>query len=183
LPITQKEDYLQEKNGVVIAQTPRHTDPQALANMYLFEHHKTNLNKAHWLDTNDTVTWYTIESTYTTKKFRKKEPFEERTWIHGINLLTFKMLNGVYPDTTTIKKMVLNNFDQKHNDLMLWNMIIQGDTLKLIDYNHRDINPNTSMRFNMQLLELTPEKIIRLFKVRRWEWLQRQKTINKIDQK
>ena len=56
-------------------------------------------------------------------------------WNKGINLITFKMLNGTYPSKGALKRALFNARDFSSTDWMPHNMIVQGDTLKLID-NH-----------------------------------------------
>ena len=54
-------------------------------------------------------------------------------WLTGINLLTFKMLHGVYPSNERIKKSLKKLKNVVHNDWTINNMIIQGNKISLID--------------------------------------------------
>ena len=77
---------------------------------------------------------YKIKSTCTTKQFIKEggAPF---SWVHGINLVTFIMLNGVCHSNERIKKKFLSfktRYSQ-HTDLVVGNIIVQDDNLIPID--------------------------------------------------
>lgn len=82
---------------------------------------------------------YEVQSTYLTKKFNKKGlPYPLR-WIHGINLVTFIMFQGIFPDDSCIR-MQLKNFKTvyaDHNDLVIGNLILQGTRLIPIDMDDR----------------------------------------------
>ena len=84
-------------------------------------------------------------------------------WVPGINLLTFKMCNGIYPEKITIKNAIQNLQNIKSNDWMPNNMVIQGKKIELID---RD-DPNGKINFNkkrfnniLKLIDIdSPEKV------------------------
>ncbi len=78
---------------------------------------------------------YKLESTFSHKYFLKDRD-NPLPWIHGINLVTFVMLQGVYPTDESIKKWFLS-FEETypyHNDLVLGNVIVRGDKLDPIDF-------------------------------------------------
>lgn len=79
---------------------------------------------------------YTIHSTFSEKQLIKLD--QQTEWIPGINLVTFFMLNGIYPTVETLKSKLLTLKNIDHNDLILGNIIIQGDKIIPIDFNdHR----------------------------------------------
>ena len=79
-------------------------------------------------------TQYKVESTYKTKQFIKEEA-NPLPWVHGINLVTFVMLNGIFPTNDRIKQQFLSfrTTHPQHTDLVLGNIIVQGDNLIPID--------------------------------------------------
>lgn len=78
---------------------------------------------------------YFIKSSFTDKFFSKKGEERPIKWVDGINLVTFAMLRGAYPVDSSIRKQVLamKKTHSKHNDLVLGNIIVQGDKLIPID--------------------------------------------------
>jgi len=130
------QDYLETKGGTVIGRFPRQTNTQLLDTMYLFSPGKKHLQRIHWANGLPVERYqdYYIESTFTKKILHKKHQCNIQTpWCRGINLLTFKMLNGVYPNQELIKQQLYALEHVQHNDLKVWNIIIQGNNLQLID--------------------------------------------------
>ncbi|MFA6065580.1 MAG: methyltransferase domain-containing protein [Candidatus Babeliaceae bacterium] len=132
------EEFLEDKNGVVIAKTPRHTDPSALALMRLYTTPKKEINYKHWFYGDSSAVGkihYNIESTFEEKKFIKKnaEHRIERPWVPGINFITFKTLNGLWPDKEAVVSELLTFKNLEHGDLLPWNVIIRGRRLTAID--------------------------------------------------
>ena len=80
---------------------------------------------------------YTIKSSLTEKLFYKRASSEPTRWVDGINLVTFSMLRGVYPEDEHIRKQLtlMEKMCPGHNDLVLGNIILQGDRLIPIDFN------------------------------------------------
>ncbi len=78
---------------------------------------------------------YTIISTLQEKLFKKPSLEKPIPWVHGINLVTFSMLQGVYPTDDIIRDEIraLHERFPDHNDFVIGNMIVQGDRLMLID--------------------------------------------------
>lgn len=78
---------------------------------------------------------YKIRSTYTEKFFSKSTRRRPTRWIEGINLVTFAMLKGVYPADARIRQQIklIEKSYPEHNDLVLGNIIVQGDKLIPID--------------------------------------------------
>lgn len=120
------EKYLENKGAKIILKTPRHTGTGLLANMYLIENNKTKISKPFWNAKNSNFK-YVIESSIKNKrliKISQNNNVLEKSWLPGINTLTFISLNGVYPQISKIIKNIpyisLNNF------------ILQGNKIKPI---------------------------------------------------
>jgi len=133
------EAYLaQNKKGKVIGQVPRYGRPglpvpdQKYSNVYLFEMDKNVLNKPTWGSPNRC--FYAINSNFKEKTIHKPCINKTIDWKKGINLWTFKNLNGVYPTKDIICQEIkrLSAFSQ--GDFLPWSMVIQGDKLELIDW-------------------------------------------------
>ena len=135
-------DYLKKKGGVLIGTPPSEIANQ-IGELYQFTLMKKYLIKRRW---NYKNVWhlgeYTIESTFNVKNFIKKKIKPKGSsvtqWHPGINLYTFKELNGVYPSHEKIRSMLYPLATLQHNDLRLFNLIIQGNKLVPIDFNEND---------------------------------------------
>ncbi|MFC1841566.1 hypothetical protein ACFLYA_00675 [Candidatus Dependentiae bacterium] len=83
---------------------------------------------------------YTVCSTFHDKFLKKikKGRKEISKWIHGINLITFKALFGSYPSKEILKKEIKKTIKEakstNHKDWVPSNMIVQGNKIKLIDF-------------------------------------------------
>ncbi len=79
---------------------------------------------------------YHIKSSHNEKYFIKKNAERPVKWVDGINLVTFAMLRGVYPDDFLIRKQLadMKKRHSDHNDLVLGNIIVQGERLVAIDF-------------------------------------------------
>ncbi|MCL4360758.1 hypothetical protein M1446_00200 [Candidatus Dependentiae bacterium] len=75
---------------------------------------------------------YFVESNFLEKYLIKNA--KKTKWIHGINLVTFIMLYGIYPSNEMIIENIYEMKRSGHNDLVVGNMIIQGKTVQLIDF-------------------------------------------------
>lgn len=97
---------------------------------------------------------YLIVSDYQKKLLYKTvnypiKKIEKVPWKPGINLMTFKMLKGTYPETKQVKQSIQNLRSIKSNDWMPNNMIIQGKKIVLIDTNepiHEPGHPGGTVR-------------------------------------
>ena len=74
---------------------------------------------------------YPIVSNFSEKYLIKQN--RHIPWQAGINLCTFKCLNGIFRKGTTLTQSLRETDWQTHPDLTLWNIIIQGEKLRLID--------------------------------------------------
>jgi len=79
---------------------------------------------------------YVISSSFQSKTLTKPawpKGVTTSSWIPGINLLTFKMCNGIYPSKETLKESLEALKDQPHTDWMVNNMVIQGKKIAWVD--------------------------------------------------
>jgi 2-polyprenyl-3-methyl-5-hydroxy-6-metoxy-1,4-benzoquinol methylase len=161
------DEYLAKKHGTIICSVARHTNPNLKGKMYLFDLKKDRLRKAYIAYQAKATfddTWR-IESSYATKTLIKKidtKKYQKTAWIPGINLMTFKMFNGVHPACTTITQL-LTSLDYHHPDPFLWNMILDGKNLHFIDCNKEDIgkrfDPAKCLEYNLQLFHLANQEV------------------------
>lgn len=133
LELIQK--YLETKGGKIIGRFKRQTQSDVLDNMYLFSLSKKHLKRKHWNNSLPKSEWenYVITSTFKEKTFYKKHTNQIKTWYPGINLLTFKILHGAYPEKDIIFQELQKFKFDPHNDLKIWNIIIQGHNMVSID--------------------------------------------------
>ena len=129
--------------------------------LYYIPCNKDRLKRKTWLRT--LASTITIQSTFTEKKLIKKTPHHATIltsdWKPGINLITFKMCHGIYPSMSTVKKALSDIKYVWHNDWAMHNIIIQGDSLALIDYGDPRMQGRDQSR--SELREKTYQKIIR----------------------
>ena len=85
----------------------------------------------------------------------------QSNWVPGINLLTFKMLDGIYPSANTLVTSANRLYNVKHNDWMPNNMVVQGNHIALIDYidphgdTLRTVKSETLLNLVVQLINST----------------------------
>jgi 2-polyprenyl-3-methyl-5-hydroxy-6-metoxy-1,4-benzoquinol methylase len=161
------DEYLATKHGTIICSVARHTNPHLKGKMYLFDLIKDRLHKA-YIAYQAKITHddkWKIESSYEAKELVKKvdkNVTKKTDWIPGINLMTFKMFNGVHPACTTIREL-LTSLDYNHPDPFLWNMILDGKNLHFIDCNKEEINkkfdPAKCLEYNVQLFNLANQQV------------------------
>lgn len=113
-----------------------------------------------------------INSTFASKTLEKRheEPPSISAWIPGINLMTFKMLNGRYPNANTLMNEIGRLYYIPHLDWMPNNIVIQGCQLKLIDFddpetsNPKTVHTETMLSLMLEFVsELDSKKIPGLF--------------------
>lgn len=139
------EEYLLNKKAQIIGEVPRHTS-DTKSKIYLISKNKSHLQRKTWLLPPLKEKNYLIEADFKRKKLTKKVDYPENSyqtsdWIPGINLITFKMYHGIYPTSEMLKNLLHTIRDNTHNDWMINNMILQGNKLKLIDFNDPTHNP------------------------------------------
>ena len=141
------EEYLgQNKNGRIVTQVPRYGRPglpspdQKYSNVYLFQMNKTVLPKPTWGSPN--TRFYAINSNLVEKTLYKPRINKTIDWKKGINLWTFKHMNGIYPTKKTIHQEIKRLSTFAHGDFVPWNMVIQGNTIELIDWDDNTLPAN-----------------------------------------
>ncbi|HEV2600759.1 MAG TPA: methyltransferase domain-containing protein [Candidatus Babeliales bacterium] len=160
------EKYLFDQQGTVICETPRHTDPNVTGKMFWFERVKTQMQRRHWFEKKLYEPGYSklvITSTNTEKTVVKTETNATYAWNQGINLLTFKMLGGAYPEPEMIERAVRNAYTGLHLDFFPWNMILQGENIATIDNDDGRwiFDPQASLDFSVQMLQnKTPQDVL-----------------------
>ena len=141
------EAYLSNNTyGKVVGQVPRYGRPglpspdQKYSNVYLFEMHKNVLPKPTWGSPN--LRFYPINSNFTEKTIYKPRINKTIDWKKGINLWTFKNMNGVYPAKDIIREEIKRLSVFQHGDFLPWNMVMQGNNLELIDWEDNNAPDN-----------------------------------------
>lgn len=150
--------YLEEINAELLGYVPRHAIKNTFAPMYLIKSDQSKkLTQSTWIGKNYE---YEIISEFKEKKLKKIDDTSGEIsltdWAPGINLITFKMYNGAYPEAETLKNEITRLKDAEHTDWNPNNFIIQGHELKLIDFNssfcsNSITTPQTYDRLNMML--------------------------------
>jgi len=102
------EEYLLFNNATILGKAPRHTSDK-MATIYLIEAEKKTLARKQWLSPVESFDHFTISSNYKTKTSTKKlqhSALQVQDWHPGINLMTFLMYSGAYPERNQIKTAV-----------------------------------------------------------------------------
>ena len=63
-----------------------------------------------------------------------------RPWAHGVNLWNWLQMGGSYPDRADVRRMVqeaAETLQAPHGDFRPWNLILQGQSVQVIDHAHR----------------------------------------------
>ena len=134
-------DYVLKKDHELLLESESHVDPGVIRKMVLLKgrddiHHQT----MDWQERDTPQVDVLVLSDYQKKTItiEHKRTYEERPFIHGMNLWNFKLLNGQYPAGLTSKvKSALNEMDRFHDDLRPWNFIIDGEKLHPIDFDDK----------------------------------------------
>jgi hypothetical protein len=95
---------------------------------------------------------HSVESTFDSKRLVKRDPLKRgelvNEWVPGINLYTYHMLNGLFPDrrkiAEKIKKYPLPS-SSPLTDISPWNFILSGEKVHLID--HTSVNNSLNKPF------------------------------------
>lgn len=142
--------YLLKKNFSLVSSIPN-------SELFLISKEKKYLKRRSW-NFQCTTRSYSITSTFTTKQMHKTKGGKKSTtpWLPGINLLTFRHMNGIYPERKEIRSMIKPFVHANHNDVCIVNLVIQGRKLVLIDGNDSNA-PVTHIRRNIW-------KLLRYFK-------------------
>lgn len=140
--------------------------------LFFASHRISYLKRTQWLEfPNDQNYVRHIQSTYHEKIHHKNfGPLPSTSvWQPGINLMTFKMLEGVYPDTAQLEKEIRDLYSIPHPDWMPNNIIVQGKNLKLIDFEglnglKKTVQDEEMLRLMVKFVrESDPEKIPQIY--------------------
>lgn len=166
------ERYLEEKGAKIILKTPRHTESSLFANMYWLQIKKDHLIRPDWISPEVPADRYHIRSNWNQKKLIKQteQQTHESNWKPGINLLTFKMLNGVYPLESALEKNLPNLQSQQTSfkKPLFNNFIIQGNSITTCGTQHNETAMNTTDFEEVRqcfttLLSISPSYILNLY--------------------
>ncbi|HEY5234454.1 MAG TPA: glycosyltransferase [Verrucomicrobiae bacterium] len=131
---------------------------------------KTSLVKS-YMGTPRTDLSLTIHSDFTEKRVEFHNKIEKRPWLRGINLQTYLWFNGAYPSKLKIARQLEQCVlaGKPHRDIQPWNVILQGDTVQLIDSD----DPNHTFAYDdrqyldrlLSLLRAEPKDKSKLFEL------------------
>lgn len=124
-----------------------------LGSFYVFDMHKKYLERSAWPKKYARWHEFAIKSSFKEKKLYKRWSVFGSDWIKGINLLTAKELRIKYPTHLLIRAAIQCYAHTKHNDLWIGNMVIQGKTVKLIDFKDKRRRANPIEKFPKCLAE------------------------------
>jgi len=134
-------EYVKNKNMIPIAQSNN-------ATFYFLTTAKQYLQRINWIFPNIHTDKYYIKSNFQKKELHKKEAEDREVsqWLPGINLITFKMCKGLYPEKHSLKTSIKKLKNLEHNDWEAHNMIVQGNTASLIDFENKRSRKYTEKR-------------------------------------
>ena len=157
------KDYFDKQDTEKLGTFSRHTS-KAQADMLWVKTTKKELTKTYYgwdnlLDVVDPKLHHLlkkqplqIHSTWDKKTVYNNRQGTLTDWINGINLKTFIVLGGIYPDQKNIIDDVKNKrittgykFDDTSTDLVLHNFILKGTKLNLIDYHDEYTNETSAL--------------------------------------
>jgi hypothetical protein len=142
--------HLKSKNGTLTEIASNSISKQKMA-LFHFSKPKTFLKRKYWtFKRKANQDDFVIESNFEQKVFHKKKGNKKLPWLPGINLLTFKTLNGSFPTKEKIRDKLAEFKGIKHTDLHIWNVLIQGDTLIPIDGDDKALHYNP--KFTLQYI-------------------------------
>ncbi|HJM69094.1 MAG TPA: hypothetical protein QGF02_04055 [Candidatus Babeliales bacterium] len=154
--LTQLNNAIQKRGGVILGEVPRWSSPKDPARIYHVKCPSKKLRYTRYDTVNPSAARnYPIESNYEEKFMHKKG--QKLEWLKGMNLWTFKILNGTFPSTPVLKKSVLDVFKDDYKDFMIWNLILQGNEVKVIDQDE-DWHPSArGLKDTLKALEVKPK--------------------------
>lgn len=154
------------KHGGECLETPPAELSKYTGKLYLFSMNKKYILRRRWKYSKEcNLGEYTIKSSFEEKKLIKEKKRPEghsvTEWHPGINLFTFKKLNGSYPSKELIRSLLLPLGKIDHNDLRIFNIIIQGTQIVPIDCNENG-RKNTAKQLLPYLLNQFRNKFVYL---------------------
>lgn len=151
----------------VICSVERWNKKNLLSNTYLVERKKDFIYDTFFANVyNNPLHYriYKIESNYNDKfmfKFDSSGNLISKSYYSpGINLVTYKALNGFYPARETIEVLLKNTIGSSHSDCSPSNLVLQGNKICLIDTD--DQRQGSSVNCSQSVVE----KIIQYIKCR-----------------
>ena len=166
------EKYLYSHGAILLGIVPRHTSKYNSAKVFMIQKKKNEFARRHILwpppyEPNNSIhKKHLVQSSYNEKFFikidgKKQEvlPFKK-----GINLLTFIYFGGIYPEHNTIKKELTKLSKIPHADWSPANMILQGKTIQMIDFENQ-IN-NNNLPFIKRLIKTQYKKTLLMLKTK-----------------
>jgi hypothetical protein len=105
---------------------------------------------------------FKVYSDYNEKYLLKSDKYKV-PWQPGINLITYKYFNGIYPPIETIEKLIINSNWHEQRDPLFWNIILQGNKITWIDNDpHLPylFHPTKALRFCLEGLDLLRDDFI-----------------------
>lgn len=137
-------DVLTDLDGYVFATSPSHVTPGIQRPMFLFRRSKSAVTASYAYRGRvrprgpHPVRPHLIDSTPIVKAIRYDDG-EARPWHQGMNLWNWLQMGGVHPDRATVQQAALAAAEgvSNHGDFKPWNLILQGQSVAVIDSGHR----------------------------------------------
>jgi len=131
-------NYLRVRKATELGQVKRHTSNTS-STMYLVSNNKSFLKRKTWLMPEIKQQSSRIESSFTEKVLVKQTDncalSSRHEWVAGINLITYLMLNGQHPCRSRLSiELETLAKAERHDDWTANNMIVNGNSLVLIDW-------------------------------------------------
>jgi len=156
-------DCVRKKPSVVIGQFTRDSNTKLTDQIVWISKKRTDLvRKGYIFGPNDSAHTFEIESNFkskTLKKFLNGILEAEKKWLPGINLITFKSLNGTYPTPDMLVDTLSDIISTPSTDWFPHNVIIDGNHLQLIDTDDPMHKETTTWCFNEDLYGLMLDTI------------------------
>jgi hypothetical protein len=90
------------------------------------------LARSYWQSPVD-ISAVTIEADWKVKRKTIRDVTSD--WVRGVNLETWLQLGPVFPSRQYVAKLLANSKpSEKHGDLNAWNVVLQGDAVRVIDF-------------------------------------------------
>jgi len=125
--------------------------------LLISNNNKKELKRRTWVWPPPYVACFTKKKHYIISDFEKIMFYKscgnqilKTSWVSGINLLTFKCLNGIYPLIDLLKRELLK-LPRVHNDWKISNMVLSGNKVCMID--EHDLTVSERNRFSQKRLD------------------------------
>jgi len=147
---------LDKEPYTLLGKFKRHTDQKVVDRLVWISKKRTELKRKDYISAESLHT-FSINSTFkkkSLKKYLNGNLVSEQPWIPGINLITFKSLNGTYPTRDMLVEAVLPLTSTPSTDWFPHNVIVSGKNLHLIDTNDPLHEGTSTWTFNADLYGL-----------------------------